>query len=159
MTWQTPQLLQLHLETRRHKDKENGLYDWVLMAGTLQPCKRPDAQHQGDCCSLERKAVDREQKEEEGIWFVCSSVHSGSQRRGCQNWILIFLSKAPAVLAHNCWSLRDVLCWDIDLISLFMFWYQQEWSFCHVYYFSIDYIFLWYKIIQHLFFFDLSFDR
>nr|XP_022333202.1 putative ATP-dependent RNA helicase TDRD9 [Crassostrea virginica] len=27
MTWQTPQLLQLHLETRRHKDKENGLYD------------------------------------------------------------------------------------------------------------------------------------
>lgn len=27
MTWQTPQLLQLHLETRRHKDKENALYD------------------------------------------------------------------------------------------------------------------------------------
>lgn len=42
MTWQTPQLLQLHLETRRHKDKENGLYDWVLMAVTMRPCKRLD---------------------------------------------------------------------------------------------------------------------
>ncbi|XP_062595523.1 ATP-dependent RNA helicase TDRD9-like [Saccostrea cucullata] len=27
MTWQTPQLLQLHLETRRHKEKEDELYD------------------------------------------------------------------------------------------------------------------------------------
>lgn len=98
MTWQTPQLLQLHLETRRHKDKENGLYDWVLMAVTLRPCKRPDTQHQVDRCSRERKAVDRELKRGRGdlICLFFSSQWLSKKRMSKLNFDILIKSTCSA---------------------------------------------------------------